>query len=364
MARSRTSCSVARPCSMPDRYDRWTPTASATSDGNTFLVARKFVIRNTSRYTDVLAHGADVQICDHPAIAGLRRRPGRSTAICEGRRKRRGTFSYMNTPTEVPTMGRDRTRQDEAHRMGARPPQAASHGQVTWHVAPAFLATVALGGITMGAIASCRVPHAAPWPAGLIGHVLDASMTGPAWLVGLVWALAIAAVVVAHEAGHALSARCVGGSDVCVHLAGLHGRTSYTLDDPWSGRRALVIAAGALAPGVFVPLVLVSHLGAFAVVGSVLLLANVVPVPVSDGGHLVALLVHRTSAGGARGQRRLALVEMVGLGVVMLMAVTWGFGWLAWLLAPMMMLAVGVEIRQRMASRPVCAPGASGQGGI
>jgi hypothetical protein len=231
-------------------------------------------------------------------------------------------------------------------------------------MAPAFLGTVALGGVVMGAIASCRVPHAAPWPAGLIGHVLDASMTGPAWLVGLVWALAIAVVVVAHEAGHALTARCVGGSDVCVHLAGLHGRTSYTLDDPWSGRRALVIAAGALGPGVFVPLVLVSHLEAVGVVGSVLLLANVVPVPVSDGGHLVALLVHRTSAGGARGQRYLALLELAMLGALILSAGMGGYWWLAGLLAPVMALAIAIEIRQRMVSRPVCAPGASGQDGI
>lgn len=237
---------------------------------------------------------------------------------------------------------------DNAHRMGASSPQPAPHARVTWHIAPAFPATVALGGAIMGSIAAYRTPHAAPWPAGLIGHVLDASMAGPAWLVGLVWALAVAAVVVTHEAGHAFTARRVGGYGVSVHLAGLHGRTNYSLDNPWSGRRALVIAAGMLAPGIFVPLVLVSHLKAFGVVGSVLLLANVVPVPVSDGGHLVALLVHRTSAGGARGQRYLALVELAVLGALTLGAGMGGYWWLAGLLAPGMALAIVIEIRRRV----------------
>lgn len=227
------------------------------------------------------------------------------------------------------------------------PGQPTTHGRVTWHMAPAFPVTVALGGAIMGTIAAYRTPHAAPWPAGMIGHVLDASMTGPAWLVGLVWALAVAAVVVTHEAGHALTASRVGGSDVSVHLAGLHGRTSYTLDDPWSGRRAMVIATGMLTPGIFVPLVLVSHLEAFGVVGSVLLLANIVPVPVSDGGHLVALLVHRMGAGGAQGQRHLALVELAVLGALILSAGMGGYWWLAGLLAPVMALAIVIEIRRQ-----------------
>ena len=230
---------------------------------------------------------------------------------------------------------------------GIHPGQPASQEQVTWHMAPAFLATVVLGGAIMGTIAAYRTPHAVPWPAGLLGHVLDASMAGPAWLVGLSWALTIAVVMAAHEAGHAYTARWIGGSDVSVHLAGLHGRTSYSLDDPWSARRAMVIAAGMLAPGVFVPLAFVSHLEAFGVVGSVLLLANVVPVPVSDGGHLVALLVHRTSAGGARGQRQVALVELAVLGALILGAGMGGYWWLAGLLAPVMALAIVIEIRRQ-----------------
>ena len=233
-----------------------------------------------------------------------------------------------------------------------RPRPPTPQRAVTWHMAPGFVAAVVLGGGVMGTIAAYRTSHVAPWPAGPIGHLLDASMAGPPWLVGLSWALAIAAVVVAHEAGHALTARWVGGRDVRVHLAGLHGRTSYTLDDPWSGRRALVIAAGALAPGIFVPLVLVPHAQAFAVVGSVLLLTNVLPVPVSDGGHLIALLLHRTSASGIRGQRRAGLVELAGLEVLMLGGLMWGYAWLAGLLVPVMALAIAVEIRQRRAGQP------------
>lgn len=62
----------------------------------------------------------------------------------------------------------------------------------TWHMTPGFVAVVVLGGGVIGAIAAYSPLHNAPWPAGPIGHLLDASMAGPPWLVGLSWALGIA----------------------------------------------------------------------------------------------------------------------------------------------------------------------------
>lgn len=259
------------------------------------------------------------------------------------------------TSSGIPDRTEPRPRRHPA--VPTRRPRS-SREAVSWHVAPAFVIAVALGGIVMGTIAAFRPPHAAPWPAGPIGHLLGASMAGPAWWVGLSWAAAILVVVVAHEAGHAFTATRVGGRDVRVDLAGMHGRTSYSLDDPWSGRRALVIAAGALAPSVFVPLLLVHHAQAFGVVGSVLLLTNVLPLPISDGGHLLALLLHRATSGGARTQRRAGLVELLVLEVLMLGAISWGFGWLAGLLAPVVAMAIAIELRHGLAgpSLPDPAP--------
>ncbi|GEM_PF-4677044 len=167
-----------------------------------------------------------------------------------------------------------------------------------------FPLTVAGWGAAFGALSVAANGRGGRPAAGGSGwELVVRTLGGPAWEVAVAWALALVVALVLHEAGHAVAARWAGSPRVEVTLAGLHGRTAYELADPWSARRAVVVASGALAPLLLMPLVAVPRLQPCAVVGGLLTALNVLPVPTSDGGHLVTLAVHRLGPPSAHTER-------------------------------------------------------------
>lgn len=247
--------------------------------------------------------------------------------------------------------------------MPTTPPTGRGEGsppkaRIRWRVTGSFVVTVGAWGMGMGSLSALvadRRLSASPAAA----HVVSSALGGPPAVVGAIWALGLVVALFLHEVGHAVAARQVGSPEVAVVFHGLHGRTSYSLDDPWSGRRALVVAAGALAPVLLVPMAWVSHLLPLAIVGGLLVSLNLLPIPVSDGGHLLAVAMHRllpTEATAAT-VTEVACVGILATGFIL--GSTMAIYGLSLLCGVGLELTAVVTVRGRKA-QPVLDPGTAG----
>ncbi|HZU80567.1 MAG TPA: hypothetical protein VE991_11675, partial [Acidimicrobiales bacterium] len=172
------------------------------------------------------------------------------------------------------------------------PAAEVAQAPIRWRVTGAFFTTISVWGAAMGLL-SAATAHRPFSASPAVAALAQKALAGPPLLAAAVWALALALALTVHEAGHALMARRVGSPEVEVVLGGLHGRTAYSLDDPWSLRRVLVVLSGALAPAILLPFAWAPHLMPVAVVGALLVGINLIPMPMSDGGHLLAVAIHR-----------------------------------------------------------------------
>lgn len=212
---------------------------------------------------------------------------------------------------------------------------------------PEFAMTLAAWGTGIGILDAAL--RARPGGVGELGSgFVASSLVGPLWVVGLLWASALVVALFVHEAGHAVAASRLGALEVKVVLAGLHGRTSYEIDDPWSRQRALIVAAGALAPTMLVPLALVRGGAVFALVGTMLVAVNLLPAPMSDGGHLLAVATHRLVRDPERADALALWLGLSVLGLALVVAVVCQLGWLFVLSAPVFVLGFGVVVARHL----------------
>lgn len=227
---------------------------------------------------------------------------------------------------------------------------SAARATVAVRVTAGFAASMAVWGLAFAALAQL-VQHRPGGVASVRSSVLVPTLQGSPARVGCTWAVALAAAMVVHEFGHAAAARRVGATDISVELRAAFGRTCYVLDDPWSWRRVVVVAAGALAPAMFTPLALVPSWRPVAIVGGALALINLVPVPVSDGGHLVAIAVIRILGDEARAEAVATAVDLTFLGVAFVAALALRSAWLFALAGPLLVVALVVVLTRMRASR-------------
>ncbi len=156
--------------------------------------------------------------------------------------------------------------------------------------------------------------------------------------VGVGFALALAASIVTHEAGHALVGTLVGLEPVAIQGLWLGGATVYRRSANHPRQKALSAASGPAAnllvaaasaglasacPSSPVGLVALAVAGLNA--GYALL--NLVPAYPQDGGHLLHSLLWWALDDEARGLRRAGQIGLVLAAVVMVVGVTVGVQW-------------------------------------
>jgi Zn-dependent protease len=229
-------------------------------------------------------------------------------------------------------------------------PTPAAMAPVAVRVTAGFAASMAAWGLAFATLAQV-VQHRPGGLASIRSSVLVPTLQGSPARVGCTWAVALAAAMVVHEFGHAAAARRVGARNISVELRAAFGRTSYVLDDPWSWRRVVVVAAGALAPAMFAPLAFVPSWRPVAIVGVALALVNLVPVPVSDGGHLVAIAVTRILGDDARAERVATVVDLTLLGLAFVASLALRSVWLFAVAAPLLVVALVVVLTRVRASQ-------------